>query len=188
MTRNGLPTVTLHALPDQTPSAAVAACAAELNENLAALQELLRQLLGEAEEKLTAIKIADAERMQRCSARETDLLVEVSRVGQQRSAIFARLAQGLPTGQAPPRSLGEMCRRLPEPLSSVFRARSVGLQQAATRLQEKNRLVSLVAQNLQSHIRAIFATLAKDHQESVVYGPKGQHEQRNVRSWLDAVG
>ncbi|MGD8453437.1 MAG: flagellar export chaperone FlgN [Phycisphaerae bacterium] len=188
MTRNGLPTIALHAQPDETPSAALAACAAELNENLAALQGLLRQLLGQAEEKLAAIKTADTQRMQSCSVRESDLLAEVSRVRQRRTAIFARIAQGLPTDLAPPRTLGEVCRQLPEPLSSVFRARSVGLQCAAAQLQEKNALVARVAQNLQTHIRAVFATLAKDQQETVVYGPQGQHESRNVRSWVDAVG
>jgi hypothetical protein len=168
--------------------AALPLVARELNENLAALHSLLRQLLEQAEEKLAAIRAADSVRMQLCAARETDLLAEVGRVEQQRGAILARAAQGLPDSGAAPLGLGAVARRVPEPLASVFRARTLALERAARELQKKNELVARVAQHLQSHIRAIFAALAKANQESVVYSPKGQHEQRNVRFWLDAVG
>ena len=162
--------------------------ARELNEHLASLQSLLRQLLAQTVEKLDAIRQADTDRMERCAVGETELLEQVARTEQRRAAITARVAQDVPSARKGRLSLSELVDHLQEPLASVFRARNAALRQLATELQEKNALVARVARNLQTHIREIFAELAKVNQESVVYGPKGKHEQRVVRSWLDAVG
>lgn len=172
----------------QWKRAALEQTAGELNENLAALQGLLRQLVGQADEKLLAMRSADTSRMHRCTSRESELLAQVARVEQQRGALVARLAQGLPNATPKPPPLRELARDFPEPAGSVLKARSVALRGIAEQLQEKNRLVARVAHKLQSHLREVFAEIASAQQESVVYGPKGQHEQRNARTLLDAVG
>jgi hypothetical protein len=87
-----------------------------------------------------------------------------------------------------PLRLKDIAARLPEPLASSLRARSTVLQTSAAELQRKNRLAGRVAQNLQSHIRGIFADVAAAAQESLVYGPQGQHETGRPRCWVDAVG
>ena len=84
--------------------------------------------------------------------------------------------------------LGEIAGYLPEPTASAIRARSMALREMAQTLKRKNRLAAQVAQDLQTHIRGIFAELAKVNQEQVVYGPRGNHEQTSTRSWVDAVG
>jgi len=176
------------AVPDPRGAPSLEQGVRELHENLAALQSLLRQLLEQADEKLAAIRGGETERLHRCAAREADLLEEVARVEQQRRALLARLAQGVPLALTPTAPLSEVLQHFPEPAASILRARSVALRQIATQLQEKNGLVARVAHNLQSHIGAIFAEVASANRESVVYGPKGQHEARYVRSWVDAVG
>ncbi|MFH1747505.1 MAG: flagellar export chaperone FlgN [Planctomycetota bacterium] len=160
----------------------------QLNESMAGLQKLLRQLLDMAQEKLTAIRGADAQTLQRCTADEAALLEQILDGQEQRRAILARTAQCLRVSPASGRSLEQMADHLAEPHSSALRARNAALRQIALELQEKNKLVAQVAHNLQSHIRGVFAELARANQESIVYGPEGQHEQRNARSWLDAVG
>ena len=164
------------------------ALARELSENLAGLQSLLRQLLELAGQKLSAIRAANADEVQGCTACEADRLEQVHRLEQQRTAILARWAQGVPATGHKRLCLSEVADTFPEPFSSALRARNAALRQIAVELQEKNRLVANVARHLQSHIEAIFSDLARANQESVVYGPKGRHEQRNVRSWVDAVG
>ncbi len=162
--------------------------ARQLNENMAGLHGQLRELLALAQEKLTALRSADADTLRSCAAREALVLQQVFRDEQERRASLARLAQCLPVPDEHRQSLEHIANLLPEPFSSALRARNAALREVATQLQEKNKLAARVAHNLQSHIRSVFAELAKANQESVVYGPKGQHEQRNVRSWLDAVG
>ena len=189
MTGSQGPVLKVHSIPSgESGRPRLETTARELNDNLAALQGLLKRLLEMAGDKLTAIRAADADELQGCTALETDLLEQVKRVGQERAAVLARAAQCVPVADPKTIRLSELAGHWPEPFSSVFRARNEALRKLAADLQEKNRLVASVARHLQSHIRAVFAELAKVNQESVVYGPKGQHYQRNVRSWVDAVG
>jgi flagellar biosynthesis/type III secretory pathway chaperone len=162
--------------------------ATELSDNLGALHTMLKQLAEQADAKLAALRAADAKALQACAARETELLQQVARNAQERQAALARLAQHLPPQPRPERPLAALIEQFPEPQASILRARSVALRESAGKLQEKNRLAARVAHHLQTHIRAVFAELAKVNQESVVYGPKGQHEQAGLRSCLDAVG
>ena len=168
--------------------AGLVSLASELNESLAAAQSLLQQLLENAGQKLSALRAADTDELQHCSLRDANMLEQMFHVEQQRTAILARLAQRLPAMDVKRVRLSEMVDRFPEPLSSALRARNAALQRLATELHEKNKLVATVAHHLQSHIRAVFAELAQANQESAVYGREGQHEQRNKRFWLDAVG
>ena len=181
-------TIPLAAHRAQRTRVTLESAARELNENLASLQTLLKQLLDEANEKLAAMRAADTERMQRCTGREADLLEQVARVEEQRTAIVACLAQRMPDQMPRGPSLREISQALPEPVSSVFKAKSVALRDVAAQLQEKNQLVARVAHGLQSHLRSVFADVAKAHCETVGYGPRGQHEQVHTRSLLDAVG
>ena len=162
--------------------------ARDLNENLAGLYSLLKQLFDLAEQKLAAMRAASDRTLQACAAQEAQLLEEVKRLEQQRTATLARLAQALRAPQLEHAALSEVAAQFPEPVGSALRARNAALQDIARKLQQKNRLAARVAQHLQSHIRAVFAAVAKANQESVVYGPKGQHEQVSIRSCLDAVG
>lgn len=185
MTRAEAATLTLkpgatHPVPD--------ALARQLDENVAGLHSRLRQLLELAQEKLAALRSANADALQSCAARESNLLEQVLHNEQERTAVLARLAQTLHLPAEHKQSLEHIADLLAEPRRSALRARNAALRDVATQLQEKNKLVARVAHNLQSHIRGVFAALAKVNQESIVYGPKGQHEQRNIRSWLDAVG
>jgi flagellar biosynthesis/type III secretory pathway chaperone len=162
--------------------------ASELSDNLGALHALLKQLAAQADAKLAALRAADAKALQACATNETELLQQLARNAQERQAILARLAQHLPQPLRPEIPLSELIEEFPEPQASILRARSVALRESAAQLQEKNGLAARVAHRLQTHIRAVFAELAKVNQESVVYGPKGQHEQAGLRSGLDAVG
>ncbi len=159
-----------------------------LDENLATLAALLRALLALSEDKLGALRRADTAALQHCAGREVELLEEVYALERTRQAILARAAQLLPAiaGGAP--RLRDLLGALPEPLASVLRARNAGLQELAGKLRQQNQLAARVAQNLQHHIRAVFAELARATQESMVYNPKGQPEQTRLHSCVDAVG
>lgn len=181
---NAEPTLTLHG----GAAAGLAQAARELNENLAALQALLRELVDQASQKLTAMRTVDVDGLTSSAAREGELLAQVQRVAQQREAILARAAQDMPDAAGPVYPLSRLLEKIPEPYSSALRARNAALQRVAADLQEKNATVAAVAQSLQSHIRAVFTELAKVNVETVIYGPKGQHEPKPVRTWIDAVG
>ncbi len=159
-----------------------------LLRHLADLHASLRQLVALADDKLTAMRSADATALRDCALREEELVKRVLFEQQNRGALITRAAQGLP--QAPPgtKQLKDLLPHVPEPLSSALQARRAALQQAASELRRKNRIVATVAQNLQAHIRGVFAELAKTAEESVVYGAGGQHETSTKRCWVDAVG
>ena len=110
-------TIPLAAHRAQRTRVTLESAARELNENLASLQTLLKQLLDEANEKLAAMRAADTERMQRCTGREADLLEQVARVEEQRTAIVACLAQRMPDQMPRGPSLREISQALPEPVS-----------------------------------------------------------------------
>jgi flagellar biosynthesis/type III secretory pathway chaperone len=184
--RNARLRIVEHSHSDSNPTRPDSAV--ELSDNLGALHTLLKQLADQADAKLAALRAADASALQTCAARETELLQHVARNAQERQAIVARLAQHLPPSLPNEMPLSELIEKFPEPQASILRARSLALRESARKLQEKNSLAARVAHHLQSHIRAVFAELAKVNQESVVYGPKGQHEQAALRSCLDAVG
>lgn len=168
--------------------AALALAARDLAQHLAELHVALKRLGALAADKLAAMRRADTAALQTCAVSEEETLKEVFRRQEGRNAALARVAQSLPlSGTSPPR-LKEIIDRLPEPLASSLRARSVALQEAATDLRRKNELAGAVARNLQAHLRGIFADVAAAAQESVVYGPQGQHETGRPRCWVDAVG
>jgi len=157
----------------------------ELGQHLANLHTSLKQLAELARTKLAAMRQADTTALTACAAREEELLRDVCRGEQARNAVLARLAQSL---HCPRVRLTEITDRLPQPLASQIRARSVALKEIASESQQRNKLAAAVAQNLQAHIRGIFADVANANQESLVYGPHGQHEMSSPRRWVDAVG
>ncbi len=160
----------------------------ELGQHLSSLQATLTSLSDLTDEKLAGLKAADTAVLHRCAAREADLLRQVFKDEQNRNAVLARLAQALQcTAPSPPR-LAEIADRIPEPLASSLRARNAALKAVASELRRKNGLAAKVARNLQNHIRGIFADVASASQESLGYGPKGQHETSDSRSWVDAIG
>ena len=185
MTRDGA-TLTIRqaaSVPSGLP--AFEAEARELGQHLAELHATLKQLAELATEKLAAMRRADTEALNGCAAREEELLRDVFRRQQARNALLARLAQSL---HCPEARLPEIADRLPEPLASSLRARSLALQETVGDLQRRNTLAATVARNLQAHIRGIFAEVASANQETLVYGPRGQHEISRPRCWVDAVG
>jgi hypothetical protein len=160
----------------------------DLLATLNALQQMLGQLLDLAVRKLAAMRHADTGALHKCAAEESVVLHALFEKEKERDAVIARLAQSLPLPEGGPLRLSHIAERLPEPLGSRLRAKTLGLRQVAGALQEKNRLAARVARNLHTHICAVFEDVAKVNQESVVYGPSGKHEQRNKETWVDAVG
>jgi hypothetical protein len=161
---------------------------AALDAQLATFHNALKQLLDVSCDKLAAIRRADTQALRGCAIREEELLREVLFGEQQRGAVLARVAQHLHCDNLEQHALAEIAARAPEPWGSVLQAKTLALRKTAEELQRKNGVVRDVAQNLQSHIRSIFANVAKAAQETVVYGAQGQHEASETRSWVDAVG
>jgi len=166
----------------------VQAAVEELCDSLGALYELLKTLAATAEQKLAAIRSADADQLQKCAAREMELLEQVTTVKRQRQAAIARLAQALQVPAGSELSICTLANRLGEPVASILRAKSRGLRELADRLQHVNAVAARAAQDLQAHVRAVFAEVAKANRDSAVYGPEGQHEQGQIRSSVEAVG
>jgi hypothetical protein len=160
----------------------------DLLAHLTDLHATLRQLTDLSQHKLELLRAADADGLQSCAARESELLHQVFHAAQARGAVLARLAQSMQIEELRSLRLGRICERLPEPQASVLRARITALEETAGLLQRKNQLAATVAQNLQSHIRGVFAELAKATQECTGYGPHGMPETSSERCWVDAVG
>jgi len=153
------------------------------------LQGLLGGLADVADRKLAAIRRADAGGLTACTQDELNLLQQVYRAEQDRTAIVARLAQALQAPELRGACISELTGRLPEPLASHLRARATGLKQVAAALKQKYAVAARVARGLQADIRGIFAELAKGRQESVVYGARGQQQGHGTpRLIVDAMG
>ena len=160
----------------------------ELLEVMSALHEMLKQLLELVQDKLAAMRGADAAELQRCAVEECGVLERLFAQECRRDAVLARLAQSLP-GECPPQArLSEIAERLPEPFCSRLRARTAGMRRTIDELRRKNRVAAEVARHLHEHIRAVFEDVARVNQQSVVYGPSGKHEQRTNQTWVDAIG
>lgn len=181
--------ITVQPEPRVLPSpAALAEPLGGLMEYLGELHVLLQRLTELSREKLASLRRADTEGLQSCAARERELLERVFRAAQGRAAVLARLAQALHIADLKDLRLVHFAERLPEPHASALRARIAALEQSARQLQQKNEIAATVAHNLQSHIRGVFAALAKATQEHTGYGPKGMPEMTSTRCWVDAVG
>ena len=179
--------------PAETRTSAPRATADEpalraLNEQLASLHAAMKRLVELANDKLAAMRRADTAALERCTADEAELIKVVFNGEARRKALLARVAQSLHLPHPERVRLRDIAEKLPEPLASALRARNVALREVAVDLQQKNRLAAKVAQNLQSHIRGLFAELAGAAQEIPVYGPRGQHSSSRPRCWVEAIG
>ena len=170
------------------PAAGPTQAAEELLAVASELQAVLNQLLGVATEKLKAMRAADTRALYQCAAEEGRLLQLMFDREKQRTAVFARLAQELHWETDRPPRMSEIAARLSEPYGPRLQAKTEGLRQTTAALREKNQLAARVARNLHKHIRAVLDEVARANQEALVYGPSGKHEQRNMKSWVDAVG
>lgn len=171
--------------PDRTR---VAALVADLLASLDDMHDSLRQLLELARQKLAAMRAADTAELKQVAERECEALQTLFGREQQRDAAIARLAQSLHWTAGAPMRLSEIANRLFEPFCSRLRAKTEGLRETASALQQKNRVAAGVARGLHNHIRAVFEEVARANQETVGYGPDGRHEQHQTESWVDAVG
>ena len=169
------------------PQVAAVRCAS-WHEQLAGLHTLMKQLAELAGEKLAAMRRADTAALDRCTAREAELVKTVFGSEARRKALLARVAQSLHLPEPDAASWARSRNVCRSRSASALRARNAALREIAAELQQKNRLAAKVAQNLQSHIRGVFAELATAAQETPVYGPRGQHEGRRPRCWVEAVG
>lgn len=169
--------------PDATDDAVKA-----LVGHLAELYALLKELHQTSVSKLAAMRKADAPELQRCATREARLLEQVFRLARFRSAVIARVAQGLPGSSAGASTLNEIVAQLCEPVSSSLRARMRGLQDVAMKLQESNRVASVVARELHLRVRELFASLANAHSRQCGYGPQGREMRHGSNALFEAVG
>lgn len=158
---------------------------------LALLDELLgqlRRLDGLAADKLAAMRAADAKALEHCALEEGEVLQTLLAQGPHRGAVLAAVAQRVLGLSASPPTLAALCQRLPEPGASILRAKTRALEVVTTELQRKNRLAGEVARRLHSHIRGIFADVAKAAQPEVGYGPRNTNLPTGASCYVEAIG
>ena len=177
------PTLRLHAGPD-----AFDAPVRDLLDVLTLTQEQTRELLALSDRKLAALRRADATGLRECARQEEAALARVQETTAARRAVLARLAQLVREPSLVSASVSELADRLPEPLGSALRARSVPLRELALQLAERNQLAARVARNLHQHIRAVFTTLAEPEHDAALYGRNGETATAPSRGWIDATG
>ncbi|MCA9242520.1 MAG: flagellar export chaperone FlgN [Phycisphaerales bacterium] len=159
-----------------------------LMDELSALATPLSDLTRLADDKLAALRNANAARLREVSEEEPALITLMAELDRRRSAVLTRLAQALRSPDLATARVSEIANHLPEPHASRIRAKTAGLQRLATDLQKKNNLAGEVARALHMHVRHVFAELAKTGQESIGYGPTGQDQRRSAQLLIDAVG
>lgn len=162
--------------------------ARELVETLEDIERHLSALLQISERKLEAMRRADVHALGQCALDEERELQRLLRHDGRRETVLARLAQALRVFGPAPARLSAIAARLSPPYSTQILAKSTVLRDRAKKLEEKSRLAAAVAQSVQSHIRSVFAEIAKANQESVGYGRHGQPASVTTRPWVDAVG
>jgi hypothetical protein len=174
--------------PSTTVADSLAASVQSLDAALTAWHDQLGRLAELAAEKLAAMRAADADALQRCSADEAELLERVRSTAADREAALAGVAQAVRWEGVKTARLPQLAARLPQPHASRIHAKSLALREIAGTLEKRNRLAAGVARNLQSHLRAVLEGLAQGGQESVVYGRSGQFQNAAALNWVDAVG
>ncbi len=126
-------------------------------------------------------------------AKRTKSLAASSASGHKAAPHLERPAKDQPAAEATAAALGELrvtevAAFLPQPMASQVGAAAIRLKGLGEELKRKNALVRDVTQGLQAHIRGIFASLAREGEESISYGPNGRESRNRVRTWVDAVG
>jgi hypothetical protein len=152
------------------------------------LQQVLHDLLELSRNKLTALREADADALQRAAELEALCIERLVGVHDRRRAVLAELAQTLHWPGARSATLTQISGRLEEPLASALRARSEGLRAMALDMEKNNRLAAAVARGLHEHLRGVFADLARACETQQVYDSRGQAEAVRDRLWVDAIG
>ncbi len=148
----------------------------------------LRRLDELASTKLTAMRSADAKLLEQCAMDEGEVLRTVLAQGPNRGALLAAVAQRMLGAVGPPPTLQTLSNALPEPQASILRAKSRVLEGVTAELQRKNRLAGEVARRLHSHIRGIFADVAKASEPPVGYGPRGSGAPAGASCYVEAIG
>lgn len=174
-----------------TPTLLHAELPLAVNRLLAVIDELYghyQRIAQLADDKLAALRRADAVELNRCAAEEGRLLRKLLAAPNEEPATLARLAQCMRALGPPGRRLSEISASLPEPHASRIAAKTQGLQQLARALAEKNRLAAAVAHGLHTHVRSVFAAVAEAGQESVGYARDGRVQRGSHNALLDAVG
>lgn len=160
----------------------------DLDTSLANTTNALTQLVALAERKLVALRSADTITLHQTARLEKQELERTFALEQERSAIVARVAQGLPGRKAERLRLSEIAECLPAPWNAKIGEKTRVLKRLSEMLQQKNRLAAGVAQNLHKHIRAVMEELATSTHEPHGYRRDGRREHGTANNWVDAIG
>lgn len=172
----------------QRTRAAADVCWDDVHAALGELLAVARGLIGLADAKLDALRRADTAALSSVARDEARELAGFFRCEERVSATLAEGAQSPRESGNGSRRVSELASDAPEPARSRILAICEGLRAAMKNLQEKNRRAADVARGLHSHIRAIFADVAKLSEESASYVAPGTRRQTPTRHWVDAVG
>jgi len=94
----------------------------------------------------------------------------------------------LPAAPAGRPRLSDLAEFFCEPLRSQITAKIAGLRASTEKLRQTNRRAVELAQHLHTHIREVFAEVAKVGRKQTGYDGRGQHRHETTRQWVDAVG
>lgn len=164
--------------------------ARDLARLLGDMAALHAELAGSLREKLTAVRQADADRIQALTARELALAEQAARREGLRRQITRRILEGLGdrTAQADAIRLGDLAERFPEPRRSQLLTAAAGLKVAVEELQRMQRTHALITQEMLKHLGELVLAMRGGGAEHEGYSRGGRRESGVPAGVFEAVG
>lgn len=154
------------------------------------LARLHTELLAVVQEKVTAMKRAEIDRMRDLGLAEQQLAARIEQREGLRRQLADKVAEQLGLGARGGRKLtaSALAERLPTPHQDKFRAAANALREAVTQVSRVNHTASRIAQGVLTHYRAIFSALATPAGPAARYGVHGRTESPRSARIFETIG
>lgn len=147
--------------------------AAELDQVSAALERAVEALSGLANERLDALRRADAGAIARCVGQENELVQSVAGLEARRASASAALSARLGGTGPEAARLSWLAERIDGPVGRRLRERSARLSAGLVALRRVNGVGEMAASRLSAHMEGLWRQAAASLNHAKVYGRRG---------------
>lgn len=162
----------------------------ELTLLLAEMKSLHENLLSVSRRKLEAMRQADAQSLDRASRDERTLADRIRDREGLRVALMTRVGEqmGVEEKQARKMSLGELARRVAEPVRTQLTILGNELRKIAADVARINRICALVSQEMLRHFRNVYEAMTQHGETRDLYGKTGRPQYGAPAALIDTTG
>jgi len=154
------------------------------------LKQLHEELLTVLQQKLAAMRRADTEGLNSCTARQRFLVDRIrQKEGLRRQVVqLIGKAMGMPAERAADWPLRELAERLPEPRRGQLLAQAAVVREILLAIDKTNTVAALVTGEMLKHFQQVCAAMARTGQSTGTYSSAGRLNSEPPVGVFEAVG